>query len=264
MNARFSYRDDHVGIGRRRLIIATIVVVAIFGVDLVTGGAVRAIVRSGAVKVSLVFHAVGARIDAGGYFATHAALASQNEALQAQVSSLEERAALATALQAQVTALSAMAHLAQMQEGITAPVASSFIASPYGTFLIGAGVNEGVSVNAIVLSGDGTAVGTVSGVSANAATVTEIFAPGRSTDATIDGVSVTLRGSGGGNATTQVPHGVTVLQGDAVIAPGLSGHVIGLVGHVNTDPSSAAMQVSIGSPVNLSSLQYVFVVTPAK
>ena len=262
MNARFSYRDPHAGAGRRRLVIATIVVIALFLVDMVTGGAVRAIVRAGAVKVSLLSHAIGMRIDAGGYFSTHAALASQDLALQARVATLEEQAALSSSLQAQVASLSTMAHLAANVQGITAPIASSFIASPYGTFLIGAGVDEGVSLNSSVLSGDGTVVGTVSEVGDHTATVTEIFAPGHSTDELLDGAPVSVRGMGGGNATTQVPHGITVAPGDAVTAPGFLGRTIGIVGHVNTDPSSAALEVNIGSPVNLSALRYVYVVGP--
>ena len=264
MNARFSYRDRDTGAGRRRLLIATFVVLAILIVDVVTGGAVRGIVRSSAARVSLVMSAITMRIGAGGYFTTHAALASQNQALHAEVASLEEQAALSSSLQAQVTALSTMAHLAQQAQGITAPVASSFIASPYGTFLIGAGIDEGIAPNATVLSGEGTVVGIVTAVSAHTSTVTDIFAPGHTIDALLDGAPVVVHGSGGGNATTQVPHGVTVVPGDVVTAPSLQGRTIGTVGHVNTDPSSAAMQVYVGSPVNRAALQYVFVVSPLK
>ena len=263
MNAGFSHREQNAAAGRRRLVSATIIVIGLFAVDIATGGAIRSIVRTAAVSVSSVFHTIDTHIEEGGYFTTHAALASQNQALKAQVAALEEQAALSTSLQAQVTALSAMAHLAQNDRGITAPVASSFIASPYGTFLIGAGTDEGVLPDSIVLSGDGIALGIVSEVSARAATVTEIFAPGHSINALLDGAPIAVRGSGGGNAVAQVPHGVTVLPGDPVSAPGLQGRTIGVVGHVDTDPSSAAMQVYIGSPVNLSSLQYVFVVAPA-
>jgi len=262
MNARFSYREQNAGVGRRRLVLATVFVVALFLVDMMTGGGVRAIVRNAAVHISLAFRAAAVHIDASGFFAARAALASQNQALQTQVASLEEQAALTSTLQAQVASLSMMAHLAESEQGITAPVASSFIASPYGTFLIGAGVNEGVSLDSVVLSGEGTVVGTVSAVGAHTATVTEIFAPGHSVNALLDGAPVPVRGSGGGNATAQVPHGVTVLPGDAVSAPGLLGRTIGIVGQVNTDPSSAALQVYIGSPVNLSSLRYVYVVAP--
>jgi cell shape-determining protein MreC len=264
MNARFSYRERNAGAGRRRLIIATIVIVAIFAVDIATGGAIRSIVRSSAARISLTFHAVGVHIDASGIFATRAALASQNEALKAQIATLEERAALSSALQAQVIALSSVAHLAASEQGITASIASSLIASPYGTFLIGAGVDEGVVVNSLVLSDNGTAIGTVSTVGPHTSTVTEVFASGHSTDALLDGAPITVRGSGGENATALVPHGVTVLPGDAVTAPSLQDRTIGVVGHVNTDPSSAAMEVYIGSPVNLSALNYVFVVAASK
>ncbi len=262
MNTGFSYRERNAGTGRRRLLLVTIFVIVLFLVDMVTGGSIRAIVRDANARISLAARAIGMTIASNGYFTSHAALASQNVALQARVATLEEQIVLSASLQQQVTTLSEMAHLATTEQGITVPVASSFIASPYGTFLVGAGIDEGVSLDSLVLSGNGTAIGTISYVSAHTATVTEVFAPGVVINALLDGAPVSVHGAGGGNATTQVPHGVSIAPGDVVTAPSLGGHTIGIVGHVDTDPSSAAMQVYIGSPVNSASLQYVFVVSP--
>ena len=260
MDTRFSYRSRSTGSGRRRLLLATAFVILLFLIDLVTGGKVRAIVRDGAAAVSLTLHHMSAGISASGYFASHAALASENQSLKAHVAALAERAALTTALQEQVATLESLAHLAQSTPGVSAPVASSFIASPYGTFLIGAGSAEGIAPGALVLSGSGFVIGRVTDVGKGTATVVEIFAPQHSIDALIDGSPVTVKGAGGGNAIAQVPHGVTVTVGDPVTAPEFQGRPIGVVGHFDTDPSSAATQVYIGSPVNRAALQYVFVI----
>ena len=260
MAMRFSYRDRTATSGRRRLIYATAGVIALLLIDVITGGSIRSFVRDTAGHLSNGFHAAGERISAGGYFTSHAALASENESLKAQLATLQERAALATALQAQVTALSSLTHLAAAQTGITVPIASSFIASPYGTFLIGAGVDQGILRGSIVLSQAGTVIGSVTDVGPHTATVTELFAPGKVIDAQLDGASIVVHGAGGGNATSQVPRGLKIVPGDAVIAPGFNGRVVGIVGHVDSDPSNAAIQVYIGSPVNLASLSYVFVV----
>jgi cell shape-determining protein MreC len=259
MNQGFSYRDRNSARGRRRLVYATVLVIALILADLFSGGGVRSLVRGAVAGVSLTFHSIGTHIAAGGYFTSHASLASENAALKAQVAELEERAALSTALQSQVNSLQTLAHLASAVPCVTAPIASSFIASPYGTFLIGAGINQGVTTGSLVLSGDGVVVGTVASVGSNSATVDELFAPGHSVDAQLDGATVTVKGSGGSNAAAQVPHGITIRAGDAVTAPGFDGRVIGVVGHVDSDPSSAAMKVYIASPVNLSAAQYVYV-----
>ena len=260
MDSGFSYSSRKTNVGRRRLWIATALVVILFLLDLVSGGKVRALVRDGVAVVSTGFHHIGQSIAASGFFRSNASLASENQSLKAQVAALQEQAALSDALQAQITSLSSITHLAQTVPGITAPVASSFIASPYGTFLIGAGAAEGVTRNALVLSDQGVVIGTISDVSAHTATVLELFAPEHSVNALLDGSPISAKGTGGGNATAQVPNGVSVNPGDAVTAPEYGGRVIGIVGHVDSNPSNAAMQVSIGSAVNLASMQYVYVV----
>jgi cell shape-determining protein MreC len=241
----------------------TAFVVFLFMADVISGGKVRALVRSATTSVSVVFQHIGADLFGQGYFTSQATLAAENAALKAELTILQERAALATALQGQVAAISSLAHLTQETSGITAPVTSSVLSSPYGTFLIGAGGAEGVALGAVVLSENGVVVGSVSDVRTHSATVLEIFASGHSENALLDGTPIVTKGAGGSNATTQVPHGITVSPGDAVTDPSLGGRVIGLVGHVEVNPSSAAAQVYIGSPVNLASLQYVYVLSSA-
>jgi cell shape-determining protein MreC len=265
MDKGFSYSARSANVGRRRLWIATFVVVALFAIDLITGGAVRAVVAD----FSTATEKVERGIFSSDFFSSKASLAQENQSLKEKVATLEEQAALSTALQQQVTALQGIAHLAGSSAGVTAPVASSFIASPYGTFLIGAGSDEGVTSGALVLFDDvddtsadsdhGVVVGIVSEVSARTATVSEIFAPNHSVNALLDGAAIPVMGKGGGNAIAQVPNGVNVSLGDPITAPEYGGRTIGIVGNVDSDPSNAAMQVTIGLPVNLSSMQYVFI-----
>lgn len=262
MDTGFSYNARRSGSGRGRLVVATILIIVLLIIDAVTGGAIRSLVRQVSADISLAIRLQGSHIAELGYFSTHAALASQNAELQRRVASLEERGALSTALALQVAELARIDRLADASAGITARVVSSSIASPYGTFLIGAGSANGVIAGSLVLSPEGTVIGTVSDVGAHTSTAQYLFASGRIINAIIDGTSLSVRGTGGGNAQTLVPHGVTVSVGDAVIAPSLGERPIGVVGHVNADPSSAAMEVYIGSPANLDSLQYVYV-TPA-
>ncbi|HVM73971.1 MAG TPA: rod shape-determining protein MreC [Candidatus Paceibacterota bacterium] len=263
-DARSFYHSRDTHSGRGRLLLATGIVLLLVVTDIVSHGIVRSSVRAGVSTVTSALREIGAHIAQNGYFASHAALAHENQSLQAEVAALQERAALATALQAQVDALSNIDHLVTSDPGITAPVVSSSLASPYGTFLIGAGTVDGITVGSTVLSTQGTVVGTVSDAGGHTSTVLEIFAPGRAINALLDGVALSVKGKGGGNASALVPHGLSIAVGDAVISPTLGERPIGIVGHVDNDPSSAAIQVYIGSIVNLDALRYVFVVPPIR
>jgi cell shape-determining protein MreC len=244
------------------LVVATLVVVLLFIVDTLSGGGVRIVARSITSTLSQGLSHIATSIFGSGYLSSRSALESENRSLTAQVAQLQERAALATALQAQVQVLASMAHLAESVPGITAPVTSSVIASPYGTFLIGVGTAQGVRTGALALSSEGLVIGRVSQVDAHTSTVVETFAPGATTQALLVGAALTVRGVGGGNAITQAPHGLVVHVGDAVTAPEFAGRPIGIVGHVDSNPSSATVQVYIGLPITLSALQYVYIVTP--
>jgi cell shape-determining protein MreC len=260
MALRFSYREQSAKTGRRRLLAMTLLALLIVLFNMISGGSVTALVRGVTARVSLDAQAIMENVLGRGYFVSHATLAAQNESLQAQVATLTERVALSDTLSAEVATLAELAHLATSTRGITAPIASSFISSPYGTFLIGAGSAEGVSNGSIVLSSGGTALGRVASVSAHAATVVELFASGHSLNVLIDGAAITAHGVGLGNATAAVPHGVKVSVGDVVTAPELQGRPVGVVGHVDADTSSATTQTYIGLPVNLSALKYVYIV----
>lgn len=260
MALRFSYREQSAKTGRRRLLGATLLALVIVLFNIVSGGRVTAIARSITARVSLDAQAIVENVLGRGYFVSHATLAAQNESLQGQVAALTERVALSDTLSAEVSTLAELAHLATSTRGITAPIASSFISSPYGTFLVGAGSAEGVTSSSIVLSSGGTVLGRVTSVSAHASTVVEIFASGHSLNVLIDGAAITARGVGLGNATAAVPHGVKVSVGDVVTAPELEGRPVGVVGHVDADTSSASTQTYIGLPVNLSVLKYVYIV----
>lgn len=262
MDSHFSYHAQSSRRGRRRLMAATILVVVLIVADLATGGRVRTISRSAAASIDGVFATLSEGIAQNGLFKSHAALAAQNQALEQELSQYAQKAALYDALQKENAALAAMAHLAQTQPGIAAPIDSSFIASPYGTFLVGAGSTQGVAVGDLVLTDQDVVIGKVTSVGADTAIATLVFAPNTSVDVTIDGAAVPAAGQGGGEAKVEVPQGIAVAVTDPVVAPGYGNRVVGVVGRVVTDPSSAYSDVYVGLPVNLSALRFVYVAKP--
>src|SRR5262249_54083449 len=152
-----------------------------------------------------------------------------------------------------------MAHLAGDMPGVTARVLSSYRTTPYGTFLIDAGENDGVHMGAIVLTPGGYVLGKVSNVSRSDATVEAFFAPGSKMNLVDGNVAFAAEGQGGGNASAEVPREAKVAVGDAVIAPEYGGRTAGTIMHIESASSSATAILSIRIPVNLDSLRFVYV-----
>ena len=148
--------------------------------------------------------------------------------------------------------------LAQTTPGLAAPITSSIVSSPYGTFTIGAGSADGVAQGSLVLTADGFVIGKVTQVQAHQSLVDEVFASGAQTPVSIDGSAVVATGQGG-EAQAEVPHGITVSQNDPVTAPEYGGRPIGIVQHVDSNPANAQQAVYIALPVSLASLQFVYV-----
>jgi cell shape-determining protein MreC len=246
--------------GRRKLLAATVLIIVLFLIDILSGGKIRAGVRTlGSIVSEWTGHATSGMVGSG-FFASRAALESQNHTLSEEVAQLQERAAALAVAEQENEQLRGIVHLAQKVPGVTAPVVSSLDVSPYGTFLIGAGSGDGIARGNLVLTEDGFVVGQVSDTSAHQSLVTELFAPGASVSAVADGTSVSLSGQGGGNARASVPRGIAIAPGDPVIAPGLGERPVGIVGEVASSSASASQDVFVRIPPNTSSLQFVYVI----
>lgn len=244
--------------GRRSLFLVTLFAMLIVLLNIALGGKISALARDLVAPVSSVGGKVGSTITASGYFSSRSTLEAQIAALQAELQQDQLQAAAFAVVQQENASLSSLEHLAQTSPGIAAPVISSIVSSPYGTFSIGAGSADGITSGALVLSSGGFVVGKVTQVQSHQSLVAETFASGTQTPVSIDGAAVVASGQGG-QAEAQVPHGVTVLQGDPVIAPDLGARPIGVVGHVDSNPANAQQAVYIALPVPLSSLEYVYV-----
>jgi cell shape-determining protein MreC len=256
-----SYRRNE---GRRRLFWATIFIFVIFGIDALLGGTVRGLVRSLGTHVYGFGSYTLSSIADSGFFSSRRTLSEDNRSLRERVAELEVRAAGYLVLKDENESLRALVRLEETGKGITAPVISSIRSSPYGTFSIGAGTEDGISEGSLVVTGDGTAggfvVGRVSTAAKKTALVLELFAPNTSIPVVVRGASTSAVGRGGGNARAGIPRGLAVAPGDPVTSRAFGGRAVGVVGAVHSDPSSATAEVYIGLPVNLSELQFVFVV----
>lgn len=205
-------------------------------------------------------------ISGSGFFSTRRALLAENAALTEQVAQFQERSAAYRVLKDENNALRELLNVAEVaqgknkESGITAPVVSSFRASPYGTFHVGAGSADSVAEGSLVLSAENFVIGRIESAGAHASLVRELFAPNVSVDAVLRGIGVAVQGQGGGNARADVPRQAEVAVGDPVISAAFGGRAIGVVGNVSEDAGNAYKRVHIYLPVNLPVLQFVYIV----
>jgi cell shape-determining protein MreC len=248
---------------RRTLLLITAIIVVLFGIDYLSGGLLRTPLRAVASSIWRAIDNSVLAIEHSGLFARSSTLAHENAALQNQIAELQERLATYQAAEDENQTLRDMAHMATHLPGITARVVSSFKASPYGTFLIGAGSDSGVQKDAAVLSKEGFVIGRVTEVSSTQSLVQEIFSSHAKIEAIVGSTPLNLSGMGGGNAVGEAPRGSVIATGTPVRAPGLGGALVGLVGHTEGDVSNPSVKVYVRTPVNIETLELVYV-TSAK
>lgn len=238
-----------------------IATVLLFGVDTLTDGIVRSYSRTLSAVVWSGVSRAGSSLDHTGYFATRRKLVEENERLQSTIALYEEQSARYRALEVQNESLRDMVSLVESErDGVTVRVLSSFRASPYGTFVIGAGERDGIAQGDIVLTPGGFALGRVSSLDAHTATVDALFSPGNSVEVIVGNVAFPVEGRGGGNARAEIPRGAEIAVGDAAIAPSFGGRVTGVIGSIESASSSATQTVFLRLPHSLDSLRFVYVV----
>lgn len=234
--------------------------------DALSGGKIRSLARAAGSQIWKFGSSISESIAESGFISSRRALIEENSALTQQIAQMQERSAAYLVLQDENQALREILRVADITQstkkeiGITAPIVSSFRSSPYGTFQVGAGRADSVSPGDIVLSSENFAIGRIEETDLHTALVREIFAPSVSSDALLRGVGVAVEGQGGGNARTSVPRQTAVAVGDAVVSPIFRARAIGIVGKISEDSGSAYKRVDIYLPVNLSALQFVYIV----
>lgn len=261
MGAQYTYRPRQGSSRARRGFFAvTALIILIVAIDVLSGGIVRSGAQTLTGRVSQLGAAATVSIGGSGYFSSRAKLTAEIDSLREQLTLYRERAALYGALVRENEELRLLAHLAERSGGITAPVISSFRASPYGTFHIGAGESDGVRAGDLVLTASGFALGRVAEVNAHQSTIITLLASGERVDALIGEVPVVLEGRGGGNAIANAPRAARVVVGDVAVSTQYANRPVGVVGRIESEAASAEQTLYLNLPSNLASMRYVYVV----
>ncbi len=145
--------------------------------------------------------------------------------------------------------------LGRQSRGVSvhAIVLASPDASPYDTFIIDVGVEEGLKVNQLVMWG-GIVIGRVASVYGQSALVKLLSSPGEEYDVRIGNPSVAARalGRGGGNFEITLPRGVSVKEGDPVVIPSISLRPFGIVEKVGLGSSPTFQKILFRNPFNMA------------
>ncbi len=259
-----SRRND--GRNVRRLFLVTVLVIAIFVADIMSGGVLRGFARGASTTVWITGSRFISAIADIGFFSSRRALMDENKVIQQELEKLKIESAEINVLREDVIALRALVHLGERYAGITVPV-SSVANSPYGTFVIAAGTEDGIAAGYLVLAGaydSSFVIGRVSESAKHHSLVTEIFAPRAHIEILIRGAPFTLEGRGGGNARIEVPASFEVETGDPVFAPGLGGLSVGSVGYIHEVRSEAYKNIFIRNIMPISSFRFVYVISNEK
>lgn len=235
-----------------------LVAVFVFGIDRISGGAVRGYARQGGGMMWAAVSAAGSALTGSGALDSKRALIEENRLLKEEIAKRDENATRFAALTDENAALRELLDLAS-EEGMSVPVLSSFDSSPYGTFRIGGGAAAGIEEGSIVLTPGGYVLGAVTFVSPRTATVEAFFSPGTEIQMQVNGIPFMADGRGGGNARGEIPRDAQVALNDAVIIPAFGGRTAGIVGRIESASSSAYTTLFIRLPRNLDSLRYVHV-----
>lgn len=235
-----------------------LVALFVFGIDRISGGAVRSYARQGGGAMWAAVSSVTGVVTESGLLHSKRSLVEENTRLRAAIAMRDEQALRFETLQDENAALRAMLGLSN-EEGLTVPVLSSFNSSPYGTFRIGGGAAAGIEEGSIVLTPGGFVLGSVTFVAARTATVESFFTADKVIEMQVNGVPFSSKGRGGGNARGEIPRAASAQEGDVVIVPAFAGRPAGVIGKVESASSSAYTTLYIRIPTNLDALRYVHV-----
>ncbi|TSC85685.1 MAG: hypothetical protein G01um10148_1071 [Parcubacteria group bacterium Gr01-1014_8] len=247
---------------RQGLLVATFLILVVIGADVFMDGAIRSRIRPMLVPVASFGRSAVAAVAGQDFWSSRQALLNENESLRERIEKMEAQNAGFEALRDDYEALQKMMAVTdeEGEKGLIAPIASSFRASPYGTFIIGAGFTKGVREGDIVLSEGGFVLGAVSEVNAKSSLVRMVFAPGQKTEVVSGSTGFTISGRGGGNASAEVPREAALAEGAPVRASIYEGRPIGIIGNIESASSSAYAEIHVVFPINLNTVRYVYIV----
>ncbi len=133
--------------------------------------------------------------------------------------------------------------------------------SLYDTVIIDAGADEGITIGQTVYAFGGVALGTISDVSEQQATVLLFSASSRETAATVTETSatVTLIGRGAGEYEVRMPRDVYFEEGGVISEQGIYAAPLATIEKIISDPRDPFQRLLAKIPLNVQTITWVLV-----
>ena len=151
--------------------------------------------------------------------------------------------------------------------------------SIYGTFIIDAGLDQGITLGQKVFAFGDVPIGRIAEAYGNSSKVILFSNPGEKTEVSVSLVPASSEaysseayrskrqvsrdvfmeavGRGGGNFEMILPRDFVVQAGAEVVLPGITPYVLGTVQTIISDPRDAFQKALLASPVNIQELKFV-------
>lgn len=192
-------------------------------------------------------------------------LVLERESLQAEVSRLQRENQYARMLLRENERLRTLLGTGTAHDGrIPTAILHAQEVSPYDTFVIDVGADDGVREGMLVTTAEASVLGVVSRVVAETSIVRALTAPGMVTDTLLMGdaiIPLQVVGMGAGTMVGALPRDTQVGEGVLVTLPGASALPLGIVVSVRADSEDAYQQIFVAPLENTQHVRYAVVQT---
>ena len=199
--------------------------------------------------------------DVRAIFSSKTKLADENTALKAQLASVSDLTLSCRAIvDSREELLNTFGRTGELK-GIAASVLVRPPETAYDLIIIDAGTSEGVHIGDKVHLPEGGALGQVSEVFTHTSKVALYTSPDNQTPAVLErnSIPVTITGRGGGSFEFNAPRGLTLVAGDKVLSPLLTGEMLGVIKDVSASPTDSFQHILVEGVGNISTLRFVLV-----
>lgn len=250
----------------KALVLVVFIVLSLVGVDYVSGGKVRGVVRIAVEPVVYMYTAImHFSTKSIGHIYKKSALLEENTKLRSEIAELSSVHEVNKTLESEVVALRNITDGVLKSDSVVVRILSIKGMGLYGTILI-ENVANTVSVGDIIRALGGGALGIVDSVDGSVATGVLFSAPNKKTEVRIGekGITAEVLGRGGKNMLMTLPRDVEVVLGDVITAREFGGYVIGIVGDITMSDSDAFKIVRVLLIADPSTMQFVITEHDAK
>lgn len=198
-----------------------------------------------------------------GYFSTKNSLIEKNMALQDEIAMLRLKEIDYDLVAKENQDLKSELGRVGQSKKVLGKILSKPPKSPYDTFVIDIGTNEGLLPSQKVYASANILIGVVSNVTQKTSLV-RLFSSGEEKlEALVSrtGDSLILNGEGGGNFQVEVPKDTDIVVGDSLVYPGNSEAILAMVHYIDMNSQSSFKTVYLKIPGNVFGSKYVFVET---